>query len=160
MTRKDLDLDTETESKYCRHVRGIRVWNQTKRQDVDPSCALEWFVDSRNTSEEDLVVIVVEHDITSHKEGDTTKEMELQDWPKMRKIQKMRLYTQNARKKKWKRNPGRPSAYSVIPYFLRFPSADFPPVFAVCPFSTSSPWNRPYLIHVQPEKSDALDTWV
>ena len=31
-----------------------------------------WFVASRNTSEEDLVVIVVEHDITSHKEGDTT----------------------------------------------------------------------------------------
>ena len=29
-------------------------------------------MDSRNTSEEDLVVIVVEHDITSHKEGDTT----------------------------------------------------------------------------------------
>ena len=34
-----------------------------------------WFVESRNTctSEEDLVVIVVEHDITSHKEGDTTE---------------------------------------------------------------------------------------
>ena len=31
-----------------------------------------WFVESRNTSEEDLVVSVVEHDITSHKEGDTT----------------------------------------------------------------------------------------
>ena len=31
-----------------------------------------WFVESRNTSEEDLVVIVVEHDTTSHKEGDTT----------------------------------------------------------------------------------------
>ena len=29
-------------------------------------------MDSRTTSEEDLVVIVVEHDITSHKEGDTT----------------------------------------------------------------------------------------
>ena len=34
--------------------------------------ALVWFVESRNTSEEDLVVGVVEHDITSHKEGDTT----------------------------------------------------------------------------------------
>ena len=31
-----------------------------------------WFVESSNTSEEDLVVIVVEHDITSNK-GDTTK---------------------------------------------------------------------------------------
>ena len=30
------------------------------------------FVESCNTSEEDLVVSVVEHDITSHKEGDTT----------------------------------------------------------------------------------------
>ena len=30
-----------------------------------------WFVESRNTLEEDLAVIVVEHDITSHKEGDT-----------------------------------------------------------------------------------------
>ena len=28
-------------------------------------------MDSRNTSEEDPAVIVVEHDITSHKEGDT-----------------------------------------------------------------------------------------
>ena len=29
-------------------------------------------MESRNTSGEDLVVIVVEHDITSHKEGDAT----------------------------------------------------------------------------------------
>ena len=29
-------------------------------------------MDSYNTSEEDLVVYVVEHDITRHKEGDTT----------------------------------------------------------------------------------------
>ena len=29
-------------------------------------------MESRHTSEEDLVVIVVAHDITSHKEGDTT----------------------------------------------------------------------------------------
>ena len=28
-----------------------------------------WFVESCNTSEEDLEVIVVEHDFTSHKEG-------------------------------------------------------------------------------------------
>ena len=27
-------------------------------------------MESRNTSEEDLVVIVIEHDITSHEEGD------------------------------------------------------------------------------------------
>ena len=32
-------------------------------------------MESRNTSEEDLVVSVVEHDITSHKEGDTTDEI-------------------------------------------------------------------------------------
>ena len=31
-----------------------------------------WFVDSRNTSEEHLQVIVVEYDITSHKEEATT----------------------------------------------------------------------------------------
>ena len=37
-------------------------------------------------------------------------------------------------------------AYSVIPYFLHFPDlADFPLVFAIHPFSKSSPWNRPYL---------------
>ena len=29
-------------------------------------------MESRNTSEEDMVVIVVEHDIASHKEGDAT----------------------------------------------------------------------------------------
>ena len=39
-----------------------------------------WFVESRNTSEEDLVVILIEHDSTSHKEEDTTEKMELQDW--------------------------------------------------------------------------------
>ena len=37
-------------------------------------------------------------------------------------------------------------ANSVIPYFLHFPSADFPLVFAIHTFSTSSPRNRPYLI--------------
>ena len=31
-----------------------------------------WFVESRNTLEEDLAVSVVDHDITSHKEGGTT----------------------------------------------------------------------------------------
>ena len=63
------DLDLETDSKHCQSFQSLKL---TERQDVDPSCALAWFVESRNTSEEDLVVNVVEHDITSHKEGDTT----------------------------------------------------------------------------------------
>ena len=37
-------------------------------------------MESRNTSEEDLVVILVRHDSTGHKEGYTTEKMELQDW--------------------------------------------------------------------------------
>ena len=31
------------------------------------SCASEWLVESRNTFEEEMVVIVVGHEVTSHK---------------------------------------------------------------------------------------------